>query len=42
MRRALVARTYAAGGPLGDYLRFTVRTAPEHDRLVDTLEQILP
>jgi histidinol-phosphate aminotransferase len=42
MRRALVVRTFAAGGPLGDYLRFTVRTAPEHDRLVDTLEQILP
>ncbi len=42
MRRALVVRTYPAGGPLADYLRFTVRTAPEHDRLVDTLEQILP
>ncbi len=41
-RRALVVRTYPSDGPLADYLRFTVRTAPEHDRLVDTLEQILP
>jgi len=40
-QRALVVRTYPETGPLGEYLRFTVRTAPEHDRLIDTLEQIL-
>jgi len=41
LRRGLVVRTYAAGGPLDRYLRFTVRTPHEDDRLIAALEEEL-
>jgi histidinol-phosphate aminotransferase len=37
----LVPRKFAIDGPLGEYLRFTVRTAPAHDRLLSALERSL-
>lgn len=40
--RGLVVRSFAAGHPLAEYLRFTVRTPPDHDRLAATLEEVLP
>ncbi len=42
MAEGLVVRKYAAGGPLADYLRFTVRTPADHDRLLDAIERNLP
>lgn len=41
MREGIVVRSYHSG-PLNDYLRFTVRTADEHDRLIEALERNLP
>ncbi len=41
MSEGLVVRSYA-GGPLQEYLRFTVRTAPDHQRLLDAIERNLP
>ncbi len=37
----LVPRTYPEDGPLGSYLRFTVRSPQENRRLVDALERTL-
>ncbi len=41
MNEGLVVRSYAAGA-LTEYLRFTVRTAAQHDRLIDAIERNLP
>jgi histidinol-phosphate aminotransferase len=41
MRRGLVVRTYGDGGPLEGYLRFTVRSRDEDDRLIRALEEEL-
>lgn len=38
----LVARKFPADGPLGDYLRFTVRSDRAHSRLISALERYLP
>jgi len=38
----LVARKFPADGALGDYLRFTVRSASDHSRLLSALERYLP
>jgi histidinol-phosphate aminotransferase len=38
----LVVRRFAAGSPLADYLRFTVRSPEEDDRLVEALWRQLP
>lgn len=40
--QGLVARKFPAGGPLENYLRFTVRTAPAQARLITALERYLP
>lgn len=37
----LVPRKFPIDGPLGEHLRFTVRTAPAHDRLISALERCL-
>lgn len=42
MGEGLVVRKFPAGGPLEHYLRFTVRSAAAHDRLVTALERYLP
>jgi histidinol-phosphate aminotransferase len=42
MTEGLVARKFPAGGPLEDYLRFTVRSAAAHSRLITALERYLP
>jgi histidinol-phosphate aminotransferase len=42
MAEGLVVRIYPDDGPLGGYLRFTVRTETEHDRLINALERNLP
>ena len=39
MGEGLVVRTFPEGGPLADYLRFTVRTPDAHDRLIDAIER---
>jgi histidinol-phosphate aminotransferase len=41
MSEGLVARKFPSG-PLDEYLRFTVRTASAHGRLVDAIERNLP
>jgi histidinol-phosphate aminotransferase len=41
MGEGLVVRKFRAG-PMTDYLRFTVRTVPDHDRLFDAIERNLP
>ncbi len=41
MTEGLVVRMYPTDGPLGTYLRFTVRSASENDRLVAALERKL-
>ena len=38
----LVARKFPADGPLGHYLRFTVRSSAAHSRLLSALERYLP
>ncbi len=38
----LVARKFPDDGPLRNYLRFTVRSAPDHSRLLAALERYLP
>jgi histidinol-phosphate aminotransferase len=38
----LVARKFSADGPLRNYLRFTVRSADAHHRLLAALERYLP
>jgi histidinol-phosphate aminotransferase len=38
----LVARKFPAEGPLYNYLRFTVRSAAAHSRLISALERYLP
>ncbi|MGP1674018.1 MAG: pyridoxal phosphate-dependent aminotransferase [Candidatus Limnocylindrales bacterium] len=40
LRRGLVPRTFAAGHPLADHLRLTVRSAAENDRLIEVARQI--
>jgi histidinol-phosphate aminotransferase len=42
LRRGLVPRTFGAGHPLADHLRFTVRAPAEDDRLIAALAQIVP
>ena len=42
LRRGLVPRTFGAGHPLADYLRFTVRAPAEDDRLIAALAEIVP
>lgn len=42
MAEGLVVRKFAADGPLGAYLRFTVRSQPAQSRLISTLERYLP
>ncbi|HSF85641.1 MAG TPA: histidinol-phosphate transaminase [Acidimicrobiia bacterium] len=42
MGEGLVVRMYPTDGPLGAYLRFTVRSTSENDRLIAALERILP
>ncbi len=41
-RRGLVPRTFGAGHPLADHLRFTVRAPDEDDRLIAALAEIVP
>ncbi len=41
LTEGLVVRTFPADGPLDGYLRFTVRSPEEDDRLVDALERAL-
>ena len=38
----LVVRKFPTGGPLDQYLRFTVRTAAANSRLITTIERYLP
>jgi len=42
LRRGLVPRTFGAGHPLADHLRFTVRAPAEDDRLIAALAEIVP
>jgi histidinol-phosphate aminotransferase len=42
MADGLVVRTFAIDGPLGEFLRFTVRAPHENDRLIDALWRHLP
>jgi histidinol-phosphate aminotransferase len=42
MTRGLVVRKFAHGHPLDQYLRFTVRTPDQHERLITELEEALP
>ena len=42
LRRGLVPRTFGAGHPLADHLRFTVRAPAENDRLIVALAEIVP
>lgn len=42
MSDGLVVRKFPAGGPLSQYLRFTVRTAAANSRLITTIERYLP
>ena len=42
IRRGLVPRTFEAGHPLADHLRFTVRAPAEDDRLIAALAEIVP
>lgn len=42
MSEGLVVRKFPADGPLGTYLRFTVRSAAAQSRLIKTLERYLP
>ena len=42
MSEGLVVRKFPQDGPLADYLRFTVRSAPAQARLISTLERHLP
>jgi histidinol-phosphate aminotransferase len=39
LAEGIVPRTFPAGGTIADHLRFTVRTAADHDRLIDTLQR---
>jgi histidinol-phosphate/aromatic aminotransferase/cobyric acid decarboxylase-like protein len=39
MSQGLVVRKFASPGPLANYLRFTVRSAPAQQRLLDSLER---
>jgi histidinol-phosphate aminotransferase len=41
MAEGLVIRTFPAGSMLEDYLRFTIRDTPAHDRLIDALRRSL-
>lgn len=41
MGEGLVARTFSEEGPLGHYLRFTVRSPEAHDRLLSALQRSL-
>jgi histidinol-phosphate aminotransferase len=41
-RRGLVVRTFPEGTALVDYLRFTVRSTDQNQRLLATLEEVLP
>jgi histidinol-phosphate aminotransferase len=38
--RGLVVRSFSKDGPLGDHLRFTIRSADENDRLLAALEEV--
>jgi histidinol-phosphate aminotransferase len=42
LRRGLVPRTFGAGHPLADHLRFTVRVPADDDRLIAALAEIVP
>jgi len=42
LRRGLVPRTFGAGHPLADHLRFTIRAPAEDDRLIAALADIVP
>ncbi len=42
MGEGLVVRKFPADGPLRNYLRFTVRSAAAHSRLISALERYLP
>ena len=42
LRRGLVPRTFGAGHPLADHLRFTIRAPAEDDRLIAALAEIVP
>jgi histidinol-phosphate aminotransferase len=42
LRRGLVPRTFGAGHPLADHLRFTVRAPGEDDCLIAALAEIVP
>jgi len=42
LRQGLVPRTFGAGHPLADHLRFTVRAPAEDDRLIAALADIVP
>ena len=42
LRQGLVPRTFSAGHPLADHLRFTVRAPAEDDRLIAALADIVP
>jgi histidinol dehydrogenase len=39
LRKGLVARTFAEGSPLSDYLRLTVRTPQDHRRLLEVIRR---
>jgi histidinol-phosphate aminotransferase len=42
LRRGFVPRTFGAGHPLADHLRFTIRAPAEDDRLIAALADIVP
>jgi histidinol-phosphate aminotransferase len=42
MSEGLVVRKFPEDGPLGEYLRFTVRAAAAQARLISALERYLP
>ena len=42
LAKGLVVRSYSRNHPLGDHLRFTVRSQSEDDRLVGTITRIYP
>lgn len=42
MTEGLVVRSFPTDGPLGGFLRFTVRSPTENDRLLDALRRTLP
>lgn len=42
MAKGVVVRSYPHDHPLGDHLRFTIRSQREDDRLIDEIARIYP